>query len=267
ASLAAQRHRLQMRVEALERAEPQLHGSASTVLPQGENVGLYLTLQQEPLGKVIYLAGLHVTARDEVRAEILSREAAKELLGPDGKSRPAVWVASRPEDASQVRRQFVLLLHDLLQGVHAYNERRGAWKDQLSLQAYTHTEDERGLLFAFLLEALQEPDLAEKAMTVLFHFQGPELMHADRHPVAEVAYPVVVLLGPGRPLRAPPVEVSYTPPEWLAALKSPSRSPRRDYYPSPLGHGFRAESLHAAWYGGKRENLGEIEEQARLYLF
>ncbi|MBI1914815.1 MAG: hypothetical protein HYS12_08765 [Planctomycetes bacterium] len=267
ASLAGQRHRLQMRVEALERAEPQLHGSASTVLPQGENVGLYLTLQQEPLGKVVYLAGLHVTARDEVRAEIFSREGAKALLGPDGKPRPAVWVASRPEDAPDVRRSFVLLLHDLLQGVHAYNERRSEWKAQLSLQAYTHTEDERGLLFSCLLDALQEPDLAEKAMTVLFHFQGPELMHADQHPVAEVAYPVVVLLSAVSQLLALPVEVSYTLPEMLAALKSPFRYTRRDYYHFPLGHGFRAEALHAAWYRGKRENLGEIEEQARLYLF
>src|SRR5205085_6808720 len=63
ASLAGQRHRLAVRVAALQTEEPQLHGAASPDLPQGENVGLFLTLQQEPLGQVIYLAGLLVTAR------------------------------------------------------------------------------------------------------------------------------------------------------------------------------------------------------------
>jgi DNA replication ATP-dependent helicase/nuclease Dna2 len=266
ASLAGQRHKLQMRVEALERAEPRLHGASSTVLPLGENVGLYLTLQQEPLGKVIYLAGAHVLAREDVRAEVFSPTVAEALTGPDGKTRPAVWVAAHPEDAATVRRNFVLLLHDLLQGVQCYNQRRPEWKNQISLQAYTHTEDERALLFTCLLEALREPDLAEKAMVVLFHFQGPELMHADRHPESEVAYPVVVLLSAVSQLLALPVEVSYTLPEMLEALGSSFHYRRRDYYHFPLGHGFRAEALHAAWYRGKQEHIAEIQDQGRLYL-
>ena len=266
ASLAGQRQRLEARVAALEQSEPQLHGASSTSLPQGENVGLFLTLQQEPLGKSIYVAGLHVTARDEVRQEILSKEAADLLLGPDGRPRPAVWVADKPESTGDVRRNLVLLLHDLLVSVHQYNARRSEWKEQLSLQAYTYTEDERGLLFACLLEALQEPALSEKAMTLLFHFQGPELMHAEQHPGSEVAYPVVVLLNAVSQLLALPVEVSYTLPEILAALGSPFPYRRRDYYHFPLGHGLRAEALHAAWYRGERGNLDEIGEQARLYL-
>ena len=266
ASLAGQRHRLEARVAALEQSEPQLHGACSTSLPQGENVGLFLTLQQEPLGKTIYLAGLHVTARAEVRQAIFSPEASRALLGPDGKPQPALWVAARPEEAPAIRRALVLLLHDLLEQVHRYNARHTDWQDQLSLQAYTHTEDERALLFACLLDTLQDPSLSEKAMTLLFHFQGPELMHAERHPGSEVAYPVVVLLNAVSQLLALPVEVSYTLPEILAALRSPFQYTRRDYYHFPLGHGLRAEALHAAWYRGKTENLNEIAAQARLYL-
>ena len=119
-----------------------------------------------------------------------------------------------------IRRHFIELLHEVLTEVHRYNEQHGQWKEQLSLQAYVHTEKERGLLFALLLEALQEPDLAEKAMTLLFHFQGPELMHADRHPGTEVAYPVVVMLDAVSRLLALPVDVSYTLPEVLEALGS-----------------------------------------------
>ena len=104
-------------------------------------------------------------------------------------------------------------------------------------------------------------------MTLLFHFQGPELMHATRHPGSEVAYPVVVLQNAIGRLLALPVEVSYTLPEMLEALGSPFHYSRRDYYHFPLGHGLRAESLHAAWYRGQSANLDEIHQQARLYLF
>jgi DNA replication ATP-dependent helicase Dna2 len=267
ASLAGQRHRLAVRVAALETEEPQLHGAASPDLPRGENLAVFLTLQHEPLGQSIYLAGLHVTGRDEVRRAVFSPRAARQLADDDGKPSPCVWVADKPERAADVRRQFIVSLDELFRRVHEYNEQRPEWKDKLTLQAYVHTEDERGLLFASLLEALQEPDLAEKAMTLLFHFQGPELMQANRHPGSEVAYPVVVLQNAIGRLLALPVEVSYTLPEMLEALGSPFRYTRRDYYHFPLGHGLRAEALHAAWYRGQTSNVEEIQQQARLYLF
>lgn len=267
ASLAGQRHRLAARVAALASAEPQLYGAMSPDLPQGENIGVFLTLQQEPLGQAVYLAGLLITAREELRSQLFSRSTIQQLFDSAGKAQACVWLADRPENTGDVRRAFVRLLSDVLEQVHAYNAKRSEWKEQLSLQAYVHTEQERGLLFNLLLEALQEPELAEKAMTLLFHFQGPELMQADRHPGAEVAYPVVVLQAAVGRLLALPVEVSYTLPEMLAALGSPFRYTRRDYFHFPLGHGLRAEALHAAWYSGKSGNLDEIRQQARLYLF
>src|SRR5262249_2642992 len=192
---------------------------------------------------------------------------AERLAGAAGKAEPCVWLAETPAEVPAVRRRFIELLADVLRQVHDYNARQGEWKDQLSLQAYVHSETERALLFRPLLEALQEPDLAERAMTLLFHFQGPELLHADHHPGSEVAYPVVVLQNAVGRLLALPVEVSYTLPEMLEALGSSFPYKRRDYFHFPLGHGLRAEALHAAWYGGKRDNLDEIGAQARLYLF
>ena len=67
-------------------------------------------------------------------------------------------------------------------------------------------------------------------------------------------------------LLALPVEVSYTLPEMLDALGSDFAYTRRDYFHFPLGHGLRAEALHAAWYRGQADNLDEIRHQARLYL-
>ncbi len=263
ASLAGQRHRLAVCVAALQTREPRLHGADATDLPRGENLAVFLTLQREPLGQAIYLAGLYVTGREDVRQAVFPPS----LTDDEGEAGPCVWLARRPEEAAQVRRRFLTRLDDLFRRVHRYNEERSEWKDKLTLQAYVHTEDERGLLLTVLLEALQEAGLAEKAMTLLFHFQGPELMRADRHPGGEVAYPLVVLQSAVGRLLALPVEVSYTLPEVLAALDSPFHYTRRDYYHFPLGHGLRAEALHAAWYRGQTTNLEEIHQQARLYLF
>jgi hypothetical protein len=265
ASLAGQRHRLAVRVAALQTRQPQLHGSSCPDLPLGENVGVFLTLQKEPLGQSIYLAGVHVTVREDLRPVLFSRALAGQLL-EDDRPRPCVWLAETSAETARVRRQLVELLDELFRRVHHYNEQQPEWKDQLTLQAYVHTEDERRLLFTALLEALQEPDLADRAMTLLFHFQGPELMQASRHPGTEIAYPVVVLQSAVSRLLALPVEVSYTLPEMLEALGSPFHYRRRDYYHFPLGHGLRAEALHAAWYGGRPGNLDEIRQQARLYL-
>ncbi len=266
ASLAGQRHRLALRVEALEAEQPRLYGASSPDLPKGENLGLFLTLQQEPLGQHIYLAGVLLTAREEVREQVFAEDVIAQIATPDGKPHPCVWLAARPDDVPDVRRQFIELLFEVFRQLHAFNAGRSAWKDQLSLQAYVHTEEERGLLFACLLDALQEPDLAEKAMTLLFHFQGPELLRADRHPGNEVVYPVVVLQSAVGRLLALPVEVSHTLPEMLEALGSPFHYTRRDYFHFPLGHGLRAEALYAAWHRAKPENLDEIRRQGRLYL-
>jgi hypothetical protein len=267
ASLAGQRHRLATRVAALATQEPQLHGAASPDLPRGENIALFITLQKEPLGQEVYLAGVLTTLREDLRQELFSPRLSAALLSAEGKPLPAVWLAERPGATARVRRDFITLLAELFQRVHAYNTRHADWKDKLTLQAYVHTEQERILLFTTLLEALHEPALAEQSMTLLFHFQGPELLAATRHPACEVAYPVVVLQNAVGRLLALPVEVSYTLPEMLAALSSPFPYSRKDYFHFPLGHGLRAEALHAAWYRGQSDNLDQVRQQARLYLF
>src|SRR5262249_25640017 len=120
ASLAGQRHRLAVRVAALETDEPQLHGASSPDLPQGENIAVFLTLQQEPTGRAIYLAGVLVAAREEVRREVFSAELHRLLINADNKPQPHVWVAETPTEAPVVRRQFIEVLFDLFSHVHAY---------------------------------------------------------------------------------------------------------------------------------------------------
>src|SRR5262249_18761381 len=156
---------------------------------------------------------------------------------------------------------FLTLLSEVLVQVHRHNQNHSERREQLSLQAYVQTEQERGLLFRCLLEALKEPALVEVATTLLFHFHVPELLHAQRHPGDVVAYSVVVLQSAVGRLLALRVEVRYPLPEMLDALGSTFPYHRRDYYHFPLGHGLRAESLHAAWYRGKTNNIAELRRQ------
>jgi len=267
ASLAGQRPHLTKQLAALQNGDPELHGASSPALPRGENISLYLTLQEEPLGQSIYLAGLLVRARADVRAKVFSRDVLSKIQRADGRLRPFVLLAPTPEDVEKVQAQWIILLHKMLLQVDRYNRDHSEWRDQLSLQAYVHNEREKALLIALLIDALRKPHLAEQAMALLFHFQAPELMIAERHPSSEVPYPVVVLLNALGRLLALPVDVSYTLPETLQALGSSFNYTRNDYFHFPLGHGLRAEAIHSAWHRGRKDVLPEIQKRAGLHLY
>src|SRR5262249_52336913 len=141
------------------------------------------------------------------------------------------------------------------------------WKEQLSLQAYTHTDRDNEQLTAILMECLKDPDMAATAMALLLHFQGPDLMLSDEHPGEPVPFPVVVLQNALTKLLALPVEVSYTLPEALEALGSKFVYPRRDYFHYPLGHGIRSEAVHAIWHLKQKDKLQSLRKETELYLF
>lgn len=263
ASLAGERHYLEGRLAAFRDSAPRPHGSA-TALPIHENVAVFLTLQREPLGRSTYLAGLLVQARKE-HVAVFSPGVRAKLFDPAGNPQPHVLVADRPDSVTAIRDEFVSLLHAVLLDIHRYNLGR-PWEQQLSLQAYTHTERDQEQLTDWLLACLDEPLLAGPAMALLLHFQCPDLMLTDEHPDQPVPYPVVVLQNVLTKTIALPVEVSYTLPEALAALGSKFSFLRRDYYHYPLGNGLRSEAIHAAWYLGKPEQLAGLHEEARFYL-
>ncbi|MCH5372756.1 MAG: AAA family ATPase, partial [Planctomycetes bacterium] len=267
ASLAGRRPRLAKQVAALETGQVQTHGAASPSLSKGENVGVFLTLQQEPLSQAVYLAGIHLTVRKDLRTKVFTDAVSKRFFqGASGQ--PYVLVARQPDDVPRIRREFVQTLYEILTQVDRYN-RPLSWSDQLSLQAYVLSEPERALLIQWLLESLrddQQPELAEQAVALLFHFQSPELMVADSHPDREVPFPVVVLQDALAHVLALPVDTSYTLPETLAALGSRFSYRRNDYYHFPLGHTLRAEAIHAAWQRGRSDQPAEIEKQAAAHL-
>lgn len=267
ASLTGERPYLTKQIQAFTSGEPQLHGAASAALPRGENLALFLTLQQEPLGQQVYLAGAYLRGKPEVLERVLSARTRRQFQTADGKLRPWVAVAATPQEVTRVQAAWIKQLHQLLVEVDRYNRNQSEWREQVSLQAYVHSAQENALLVALLMDALHQPGLAEAAMTLLFYFQAPDLILADQHPAEEVAYPLVVLLDALGKLLALPVDVSYTLPETLAALGSRFNYQRSDYYHFPLGHGLRAEAIHASWYRGRSDQLPNLQKQAEMHLY
>jgi hypothetical protein len=264
ASLAGERHYLEGRVAAFAAAGPRPHGAAA-VLPRYEDVAVFLTLQREPLARSTYLAGLFVSAKPEV-TEALTPSARRQLFDAAGKPQPCVLVAERPDATADLRRRTIRLLYDVLLDLDRHNQGK-PWETQLSLQVYTHTDRDRDQLVEWLLESLREHDLADRAMMLLLHLHGPDLMLTDEHPGSPVPYPVVVLQNALTKMLALPVEVSYTLPEVLERLGSGFRYQRKDHLHYPLGHGLRSEAVYSAWHQGRADLLDTLRQEGRLYLF
>jgi len=68
------------------------------------------------------------------------------------------------------------------------------WKAQKTLQAYTYDTYERDRLTDVLIRRVADPEVAEAALQVFFHFQRPELIQTKTQPADEIVFPVVVLV-------------------------------------------------------------------------
>jgi hypothetical protein len=262
ASLAGRRPHLRAQVDAFKTGKPVMGKASTPALPIWESVGVVLTLQQEPLGKKIYLAGMLVQVSKKDQPRLFGEDADPELF------KPRVWVAAndKSEDLAAVRKQFIAEVYELLLLLHRFNQGK-EWADQVGVQCYVHSEHEKTLLVELLMQALLEPELAETAMALLFHFQGPDLLLTDDHPNEAVQYPLVVLLGVLGRLAALPVEVSYSLPESLKALGSTFNYERKDFFHFPLGPGLKPDPIYLAWSRGKGENVDRITQQAKMHLW
>jgi hypothetical protein len=263
ASLWGQRPRLQAQLNAYAKKSPVPIEAFHPGLPISEHLSLFITLQAEPLGEHTYLVGLLVQGKEALR---------KNLFGEEGKPYPYVLAARQPGHAIAIRAALIERLYEVLRRVDAWNQKQ-EWAEQLILQAYTFTEQERQLLIRALLDCLNdaanEPALAEKAMTLLFHFQAPDLMLAEEHPEGPVAWPIIPLANALGRLTALPVDVSYTLPESLNSLGSKLPYYRNDTFHFPLGHGMRPDPIHRIWKDGIEgiEVLEPVRKEGAMRLF
>ena len=257
ASLAARGPSLRAEVDALLAADVRNYEGSSLAMPVGENVGIVITVQEEPVRGHAYLFGLRVRAKKEVM---------KDVLGCDAKAE--VFIAATENDVAANRGRFLARLHELFSRVDRYNTEHTEWKDQLSLQAYVYDSFEATSLERALLGALTDGESPEQALALLFHFQSPELITSEKHPAKEAQFPIVVLTNVLRRLVALPVPIAYRLPEVLRALQPDGtfRYEARDYYHFPLSNALKSDAIFAAWKGDK-DKLGGLEREvaSRLY--
>ena len=196
ASLRGRSDRLRLQVQAMRAGEVRVHEGATLTMPRGENVRLVITVQSEPVSGQVYAYGILA-------------QGLKDVLGENPKPVVEVARAPHPECSAELERQFVRALYGLLRPVHDYNARKSDWKDQKSLQAYTFDTYERDRLTEVLLRRVDDPEVAEEALQVFFHFQRPELIQTQNQPSDEVVFPVVVLVNVLRDRVALPLDITY----------------------------------------------------------
>ena len=256
ASLAGERPRLEARLRAYASGQAGSFGSLHPALPVNENVAIFVTAQAEPVEDRTWLLAMLVQAPEDLRRRLLQEE---------GPARPFVVVAASREECAAVRARFVRQLYEVLRRIDVRNAETPEWRDQLSVQLYCYSEQEKNRLVQVLLEALDDPQLSQKAMALLFHLQVPDLLQMNDHPRDVVAHPVIPLVSAVGRLLALPVDISYTLPETLAALDS-TFDVRRNRFHYPFGHGVRADEVLRVW-NGEDIDLQPVTREAahRLY--
>ena len=258
ATLGGQEERLGYSVEALTTDEVVASGGATPAMPCGENVCLVLTLQREPVSGLTYAAGLLRTGSNEVFST--DRYDARQ------------FVASSPDECEDIRRDFVLALYEIFQKLDDYNAAHSEWKDKKSLQTHVFDSYEADLLRELLLEALSDPDAAEQALALLFHFQSEDLMSAEERPDETAGSPLVVLTSVIRRLFQMPAPVAYQLGDVLAAFNGEDNSDSfnykvDDYWDFAFSNRLKSDAIFDVWYRGKSDYPERIGRRLRMRLW
>ncbi len=257
-SLRGKADRLARQVEAITSESLVVHGGNSLAMPVGEHVRLVFTVQTEPVGGNVY-------------AWALSAQGLRGLIEPNSLTSQAVAVTADPDEIRRVERELVRGIYRILLAVHEFNVANAEeWRLQKTLQAYTFDTYEEALLTGILVRALTDPDVAEQALAVFFHFQRPELMEASDHPAAEAAIPVVVLTRVIRELLALPVEVTYRFADVARLLPRTDRPfayTDRAYFDYELSNQLRPDAVFSLWNEGKLERIVQIEQVLRARVW
>ena len=257
ASLQGRADRLRLQAKSLRTGKILLYGGSSLAMPKGEHVRLIITVQTEPVSGQVYAYGIYA-------------QGLKDVLGDN--PGPIVGVSERgdPATVAELERKLVRDLHGLLLSVHEFNSRHDDWGTQKTIQTYTFDSYEWELLAGVLLRRLTDPEVAEQALQVFFHFQRPELLHAEEQPEDEVFFPVVVLVQVLRSLLALPAEVVYRFSDVVALLrpKTSGFEYRADgYFTFELSNHMRSDAVFALWHQGQAEQAGRIVQEIRDRLW
>jgi len=246
-SLRNRKDNLQSAISALKCENIVLHGGLSSSFPVSENVGIVLTLQNEPVSGQIYAAAF-------------KRFKGKSVFGSGVNE--AIYIAKSPENCDEVRRDFVRSLYKELERLNCYNKDVNSWEEQQSLQTYVYDSYELDLFNQLLKESLLDPEVREPALQLLFYYQNPGLNEEPIHPRSMTEYPVIVLTQEIKKLAALPVPFSLRLPEVQKVLGDSA-------YGTPINptglfwfeqsNRLKSEAIAMAWSGKRPEAIEWIQ--------
>lgn len=257
ASLEQRVDRWSVAVDALRSGTEIPTGGASVAMPVNENVVIVASLQSDPLSGVLY-------------GYALMRGKAKKLFGTGRDTVARVAPSGDPAAIVQLRRDLIADLTAVLKPVHDHNiAHADSWKDQLSVQTYVFDSFERDLLVRTLLEAVvEETDkaVATDALSLLFHFQHPDLAGADDHPADSVFFPAIAFTDVVQTLFALPIPIAYRFADVIAALQPSEWG--FDYHPAEywdfaLSNRMKSDAILAVWTKGRSDLVGNIEGELK----
>ena len=126
------------------------------------------------------------------------------------------------------------------------------------------------MIKAALIRRLYDADVADPALRLLFHFQGPDLMQAEEHPAGQVFFPMVVMTDVLRDRVALPSEVTYRLADANRSLQPDGYGFEfrdNEYYSFALSNQMRSDAIFSAWYQDKPERIEGIEKEIRARLW
>jgi len=214
---------------------------------------LVLAVQSEPLEGRVYGFAIH-------------RSKGKDLFGTGTETIAEVATDGSPEALQALRRSLVRELIRILRTVDEHNRTHDEWRDQKTLQAYVFDSYEQELLVQTLAEAVLDPDVAEDALALLFHFQHPELALADDHPAREVFFPLVVLTTVIRSLLAMPIPVVYRFADVVDALAPTDHAFRyeaSDFFSFALSNRVKSNAIFEIWERGRDDLVPNLEGELK----
>jgi DNA replication ATP-dependent helicase Dna2 len=258
ASLRGRGERLEAHVRSLNAGTISTLGGASLAMPKAEHIRLVLTLQSDPVSGQLYAFGVHA-------------QGLKDVLGEDQRRQTIVRVAERgdPTSVAALERGLVDDLWGILSAVDGFNQGQ-EWKRQKTLQAFVFDTYERARLIEVLLRQVLDPEVAQRAMALLFYFQSPDLLQVDDHPEGSVFFPVVDLTSVVRSLLALPIEVTYRFAE-VAGLLQPAEYGfeyhESDYWSFAFSNQLRSDAIYAIWTKDRVDLLENLRGELRRRLW
>lgn len=245
--------KFRLKVKALMESKLLLYGNSSAIMPKGENIRIIISIEKEPISGKIYALGY-------------LRSGGKKIF--ENGSEVKTFIANSDKESDKIRREFLKNLYKTLSQIHKYNCNKD-WKDQLSLQTYIFDRYEYELFNNLLIESLNDFNIAEKVLQLLFYFHSEILFNTDEQPENVTNFPIVIISDVINNLFAVPIKVSYSIYELYKIFKPSGVNfnyNRNEYFDFEYINQLKSNAIFELWYKGEKDLQEAIRKKIQKRL-